>query len=208
MTVKTACIALAAACAASAVGISTAHAQMAGPSSPTAGYYAPQPFPGFYTPPQYPGYYASPTSPGYYGSQPYQAGPYPGNTYPRWNAGYGSNTGPYAAPPYQGYAPSAPASATGPTELVTNGPQTSPGDRSSTWSPQRNVAESEHYDRLLETNRGFREARTRKECGPVTDPTLRANCEASFRQYEPVSGQSSPYGSSTGSRPNGSDYGR
>ena len=34
--------------------------------------------------------------------------------------------------------------------------------------------------RLLETNRGFREARMRKECGPITDQELRQQCLASF----------------------------
>jgi hypothetical protein len=68
---------------------------------------------------------------------------------------------------------------------VTNGPQTSPGDASSNWSAGRNVTESAQYDRLLETNPGFRAARMRKECGPVTDPQLHASCVASFNQDEP-----------------------
>jgi hypothetical protein len=37
---------------------------------------------------------------------------------------------------------------------VTNGPQTNPGDMTPSWSARRNVIESQHYDRLLETNRG------------------------------------------------------
>src|SRR5271166_1991614 len=68
------------------------------------------------------------------------------------------------------------------TEVVTNGPQTSPGDVSPSWSAGRNVTESQHYDRLLESNRGFRQARMRKECGPITDPQLREQClQASTR---------------------------
>jgi hypothetical protein len=70
--------------------------------------------------------------------------------------------------------------ATPPTELITNGPQISPGDNSGEWSAQRNVAESRSYERLLHTNRGFRQARIRKECGPIDDPTLHQQCVASF----------------------------
>ena len=94
-------------------------------------------------------------------------------------------------------APAAPG-----TEVVTNGPQTNPGDMTPSWSARRNVIESQHYDRLLETNRGFRQARMRKECGPITDPELRQQCLASFRQDEPY------MGSSTGRRHERSEAGR
>jgi hypothetical protein len=97
----------------------------------------------------------------------------------------------YPAPPPAASAPS--------TQVMTNGPQTNPGDVSSSWSAQRNVAESAHYDRLLETNPGFRQARIRKECGPITDPQLRQQCLDSFAQYEPSPatnyGTSAPRGS-------------
>ncbi len=45
----------------------------------------------------------------------------------------------------------------------------------SQWSgnPTLNNRESRDYMRLLQTNRSFREARIRKECGPLTDPQLR-----------------------------------
>jgi hypothetical protein len=76
------------------------------------------------------------------------------------------------------------------TEVVTNGPQTNPGDMTPSWSARRNVIESQHYDRLLETNRGFRQARMRKECGPIADPELRQQCLASFHQDEPFMGSS------------------
>ena len=88
------------------------------------------------------------------------------------------------------------------TEVVTNGPQTNPGDMTPSWSARRNVVESQHYDRLLETNRGFRQARMRKECGPITDPELRQQCLASFHQDEPY------MGSSTGRRRERSEAGR
>ena len=72
-----------------------------------------------------------------------------------------------------------------PRQVVTNGPQTNPGDVSPDWSARRNVIEGAQYDRLLETNPGFRTARMRKECGPITDPQLHSSCLASFNQDEP-----------------------
>ena len=68
-------------------------------------------------------------------------------------------------------------------ELITNGPQINRGDLG--WSASRNNMESAHYDRLIQSNPGFRHARMRKECGPITDPQLRADCLASFQQFEP-----------------------
>ena len=82
---------------------------------------------------------------------------------------------------------------TGGETVVTNGPQTNLGDVSPSWSARQNVIESRQYDRLLETNRAFRQARMQQECGPVTDPQLHASCIASFDQDEPlVSSSSSP----------------
>ena len=79
-----------------------------------------------------------------------------------------------------------------PAQVVTNGPQVDQGDTSPNWSARQNVIESQRYDRLLESSRGFREARMRKECGPVTDPQLHADCLASFHQDEPFAGSSTP----------------
>src|SRR5215469_13036331 len=105
--------------------------------------------------------------------------------------GYGPAPGPHGAPPGsygqpsgsyapQGqYVPPAPPG----TQLITNGPQTNPGDVSSSWSAQRNVAESEQYERLLKGNPAFRQLRMRKECGPITDPQLRRQCLDSFARY-------------------------
>src|SRR5437764_9298914 len=70
-------------------------------------------------------------------------------------------------------------------ELVTNGPQASRGDFGD-WNARRNVIESRHYDRLLQISPGFRHARMRRECGPISDPQLRSNCLASFDRYEPM----------------------
>ena len=50
---------------------------------------------------------------------------------------------------------------------------------------RQNIIQSEHYDRLLGTNRSFRQARMRRECGPITDPQLHQSCLDSFSQYEP-----------------------
>ena len=74
-------------------------------------------------------------------------------------------------------------------ELVTNGPQASRGDFGD-WSARRNVIESRHYDRLLQVSPGFRHARMRRECGPISDPQLRSSCLSSFNQYEPMVGSS------------------
>ncbi len=77
-------------------------------------------------------------------------------------------------------------------QLVTNGPQASRGDFGD-WSARRNNIESAHYDRLLGASRGFRVARMRKECGPISDPQLHEQCMASFAQEEPAMvGSSTP----------------
>jgi hypothetical protein len=76
--------------------------------------------------------------------------------------------------------------------VVTNGPQTDSGDVSPSWSARQNVIESQRYERLLQTNPGFRQARMRKECGPITDPQLHADCVASFNQGEANVGSSMP----------------
>lgn len=76
---------------------------------------------------------------------------------------------------------------TGPmqTHVASNAPRASRGDFGD-WSARRNNIESARYDRLLQTNMGFRQARMRKECGPINDRQLRSQCLASFDQYEPV----------------------
>lgn len=102
------------------------------------------------------------------------------------------------SPNYQGAMPSSSAGIGG-TEVISNGPQGSPP---ANWSARQNVVASQRYDRMLETSRGFREARMRKECGPITDPQLHQQCLASFTQDEPLMGSSSPR------RTSRSDYGR
>jgi hypothetical protein len=54
-------------------------------------------------------------------------------------------------------------------------------------SPEENNILSARYDWLLETRPGFRAYRIRKECNPIDFvPALRADCVASFDQYEPM----------------------
>jgi hypothetical protein len=133
-------------------------------------------------------------------------GPNPGGPGLTPYSGGGSRTGTYGATqPYPAYPASPPAAGTSDTDVVTNGPQGAPPPN---WSARRNVIESEHYDRLLESSRGFRQARMRKECGPITDPQLRQQCLDSFAEYEPAGASTTGVGSSTPSRHYRSNYGR
>jgi hypothetical protein len=93
-----------------------------------------------------------------------------------------------------------PAAHAQPAQVVTNGPQVDQGDTSPNWSARQNVIESDRYDRLLERNGAFRQARERKECGPITDPQLHQQCLDSFAQYEPSGGTAT---GSSSSGPNG-----
>jgi hypothetical protein len=65
-------------------------------------------------------------------------------------------------------------------EIITNGPQTNPGDRSGSWSARQNVRDSERYEAVVHSNGSFRANREQKECGPINDRQLHANCVASF----------------------------
>ena len=64
-------------------------------------------------------------------------------------------------------------------QMFTNGPRANPGDYDYSLAT-RNNAESAQYERLLQANPGFRQARMQRECGPIADPQLRARCIASF----------------------------
>jgi hypothetical protein len=77
-----------------------------------------------------------------------------------------------------------------PTVVVTPPPRVDPGDLD--WNPLANLKEAHHYDRLLETDPAFRMARIQKECGPITDPQLHADCVASFNQFEPMVASTAP----------------
>ena len=114
----------------------------------------------------------------------------PGNSGPQGDQGSVSPN--YAPQPNQGNMPSSSAGTSGAAEM-TNGPQANHGAMSSSRSAHQNVTQSQRYDRTLETNRGFRQARMRKECGPITDPELRRGCLASFSQDEPNTGSSNSH---------------
>lgn len=65
--------------------------------------------------------------------------------------------------------------------VITNGPQVDPGDASRAWSARQNVRDSQRYEALVHTNNSFRARRIIRECGPINDPRLHADCVASFK---------------------------
>jgi hypothetical protein len=146
-------------------------------ASPGPYGYGPPPGPYGYGPPQgtYPPPGAYGQSPGPYGQSPGPYGQSPG-LYGQSPGPYGPLPGPY--PQTQYVAPPPPG-----TQLITNGPQTNPGDVSPSWSAQRNVVESEQYEGLLKGNPAFRQGRMRKECAPITDRQLHQQCLDSFARY-------------------------
>jgi hypothetical protein len=79
--------------------------------------------------------------------------------------------------------PAANAQAQRRTVTVKHAPIVNPGDVSESWSARQNVIDSKQYERKLATNPAFRQARMRRECGPITDPELRQSCLASFNQH-------------------------
>jgi hypothetical protein len=186
-----------------AIAIMPAAAQMSGGYGSTPGYNGTQGYPGS-TPPNaaVPGNYVTqpyqgniPSSPaGTNGaanaqmSSPYGSAP-PSHTPPQGYPGSTSAPGNYVTQPNQGNMSSSSAGTSG-AALMTNGPQASQSEMSSSPSARQNVIQSQRYDRALETNRGFRQARIRKECGPISDPQLRQSCLASFNGAEPSKGSS------------------
>jgi hypothetical protein len=66
------------------------------------------------------------------------------------------------------------------TELITNGPQTDPGDRAGARSTAQNVRDSQNYDSVVHVNPNFRAGRERKECGSIDDAKMHADCLATF----------------------------
>jgi hypothetical protein len=84
------------------------------------------------------------------------------------------------------------------TVTVKHAPITSPGDVSGSRSAQQNVIESKQYEQLLRTNPAFRQARMKRECGPITDLQLHQSCMASFEQYAGSSKPPRHYHSSAG----------
>ena len=162
-------LAFAAGCLTAILTLPTAHAQMGGYGyGPPPGAYGYGPPPGAYG-------YGSPPAPYGYGP-PQGTYPAPGAYGPPPGRPYGAQPGTYPQTQYVG--PPSPG-----TQLITNGPQTNPGDVSPSWSAQRNVVESEQYERLLKENPAFRQARIGKECGPITDRQLHQQCLDSLAPY-------------------------
>jgi hypothetical protein len=64
--------------------------------------------------------------------------------------------------------------------VMTNGPQVDPGDSSGSGSAPQNVRDSRRYEAVVHSNNSFRAGRIAKECGPIDDPKLHADCIASF----------------------------
>ena len=116
--------------------------------------------------------------PGYSGGQGYQGG----------TSSSGSAVGNSAPQSDQGNMPSSSAGAS--AAGMAKSSKASQRNMSASQSARQNVIQSQHYDRALETNRGYRQARMRKECGPITDSELRQSCLASFNQDEPAKGSS------------------
>ena len=159
-------LAFAAGCLTAILTLPTAQAQMGGT---VPGSYGASPYPYGYGPP-----------PGPYGYGPPQGAYPPPGAYGRSRGPYGAPPGPY---PQTQYVAPPPSAGTAGKQLITNGPQTNPGDVSQSWSAQRNVVESEQYEKQLKGNQAFRQARMRKECGPITDLQLHRQCLDSFARY-------------------------
>jgi hypothetical protein len=213
-----------------AIAIMPAHAQTAGTYGPAPGY-SPQgsaaygSTPGYTTPQGSAAYgstpgYTTPRGPAAYGTTPgYNTpqspaayGTTPGYNTPQGSAASGSTPG-YTTPQGSAASGSAPGYTTpqgataygsthGHTTPQSSVPQANQGDVAQSSSARRNVIKSHQYDRAVETNRAFRQARMRKECGPIADPELLQSCLASFNQEEPQ------MGSSTSSRSHSSGSGR
>jgi hypothetical protein len=65
-------------------------------------------------------------------------------------------------------------------ELITNGPQTDPGDRVGARSAAQNVRDSQNYEATVHANPNYRTVREQKECNPIDDAKMHADCLASF----------------------------
>lgn len=73
-------------------------------------------------------------------------------------------------------------------EVVTNGPRVNPGDRAGSWSAERNVRNSQRYERLTHTSGRFRADRVRRECGSVHGRRAHVECVASFGRHQGSTG--------------------
>jgi hypothetical protein len=67
-------------------------------------------------------------------------------------------------------------------QLITNGPQTNPGDRSDGRAAAQNVRDSRNYESAVRANPNFRAAREQKECGSIDDAKMHADCLGTFEK--------------------------
>jgi hypothetical protein len=65
-------------------------------------------------------------------------------------------------------------------EVITNGPPVNPGYRSGVLVADQNLRDSERYRAAVWANLAFRATREIKECGPIDDAKMRADCLATF----------------------------
>jgi|SRR6185437_10272544 hypothetical protein len=68
----------------------------------------------------------------------------------------------------------------GGVEVITNGPQGNPGDRTDAPGAAHNLRDSERYDATVRSSAEFRATREREECGPIDDARMHAECLATF----------------------------
>jgi len=68
-------------------------------------------------------------------------------------------------------------------QLRTPAPRLKAGDHAQGMASSDKM-ESGQYEQLLRNNPAFRQSRMQKECGPITDPQLRASCEDSFSAWQ------------------------
>jgi hypothetical protein len=67
-------------------------------------------------------------------------------------------------------------------ELITNGPQINPDDRSGARAAAQNVRDSQNYEGAVHANPNYRAVREQKECGPIDDAKMHAECLATFNK--------------------------
>jgi hypothetical protein len=65
-------------------------------------------------------------------------------------------------------------------EVIANGPQANPGDRTDASGAAYNLRDSERYEATVRSSAEFRVTRERKECGPIDDARMHAECLATF----------------------------
>ena len=83
------------------------------------------------------------------------------------------------------------------TQILMNAQRVNPGDCADGMAGGNNV-ESAQYDGLVQKRAGFLQARILKNCGLITDPTLRASCLSAAEDRYFVNTQKALSGGSNG----------